>query len=146
VKEASQSGVKIDVFLGTQLYKIESLKPIKGVYDINKKQKDQNELYQNSAVLVTVQIQFSLDMFLKKSDSCGLFPHLTKRSWRNCHIWNWAQFCKEIAQSSFSSFSEMIIQGDYFAGAFNASNLHQIWQNLQTNDHLTFIYNPMWSI
>jgi hypothetical protein len=62
VKEASQSGVKIDVFLGTQLYKIESLKPIKGVYDINKKQKDQNELYQNNAVLVTVRLllQFSL--------------------------------------------------------------------------------------
>ena len=43
------------------------------------------------------QIQFSLDMFLKKSDSCGFFPQLKKRSWRNCHIWNWAQFCKEIA-------------------------------------------------
>lgn len=43
------------------------------------------------------QIQLSLDTFLKKSDSCGFFPQLTKRSWRNCHIWNWAQFCKEIA-------------------------------------------------
>ena len=34
------------------------------------------------------QIQFSLDMFLKKSDSCGFSPQLTKRSWRNCHTWN----------------------------------------------------------
>ena len=42
-------------------------------------------------------ISFSFDMFLKISDSCGFFPQLKKRSWRNCHIWNWAQFCKEIA-------------------------------------------------
>lgn len=44
------------------------------------------------------QIKFSLDTFLKKSDSCGFFPQLRKRSWRNCHIWNWAQFCKELAR------------------------------------------------
>ena len=33
----------------------------------------------------------------------------------------------------------------YFLGAFNTSYLHQIWQNLHANDHLTFLYNPIWS-
>lgn len=36
---------------------------------------------------------YSLNMFLKKSN---LFSQLTKRFWWKCHIWNWAQFCKEI--------------------------------------------------
>ena len=42
------------------------------------------------------QIKSSLDIFLKKSDSCIHFPQLKKRSWWKCQIWNWTQFCKEI--------------------------------------------------
>jgi hypothetical protein len=44
------------------------------------------------------------------------------------------------------NFSEMTTQGGYFAYAFNASKLHQIWQNLHANAHLTFLYNLVWSI
>jgi hypothetical protein len=32
----------------------------------------------------------------------------------------------------------------YFLGTFNASSLHQIWQNTHQNDGLTFDYTPKW--
>jgi hypothetical protein len=34
----------------------------------------------------------------------------------------------------------------YFAGVFNVSNLHQIWQNLYETNHLTSLYAPIWSL
>jgi hypothetical protein len=39
-----------------KLYKIESLKPIKGVIEINQKSEDQTKLYQNGAILITVNL------------------------------------------------------------------------------------------
>ena len=34
----------------------------------------------------------------------------------------------------------------YFAGAFNTSNVHEIWQILHKSDHLQFLYNPIWLV
>jgi len=40
----------------------------------------------------------------------------------------------------------MTAQGSYFAGAFKASNLHQSWQLLNQNDHLTTSYLMIWTV
>jgi hypothetical protein len=37
-------------------------------------------------------------------------------------------------------------QWGYFAGAFNTFTLHQTWQNLHENDHLTFDFTSVWSV
>jgi fido (protein-threonine AMPylation protein) len=63
VKKARQTGVKLEIFPGTQLHKMESLKPIRGIYEINQKLEYRNELDRNDTVLVTIHhflFQFSL--------------------------------------------------------------------------------------
>jgi hypothetical protein len=44
VKKARQAGVKLEIFPGTQLHKMKSLKPIRGIYDINQKSEYRNAL------------------------------------------------------------------------------------------------------
>jgi hypothetical protein len=62
LKRTCKYGADVEVCPGIKLHGIESLKPIRGVDEINQNSKDQNELYHNGVVLVTIHLhlQFSL--------------------------------------------------------------------------------------
>jgi hypothetical protein len=88
VKKERQAWVKLEIFPGTQLHKMESLKPIRGIYEINQKLEYRNELDRNDTVLVTIHhflFQFSLKwQFRKVNLPVHLMPHLFTKFEQTC--------------------------------------------------------------
>jgi hypothetical protein len=112
---------KFRVNKGCNWRKIKSLRLIKGVIE---EKKEARRLNWTLAKIPNSRLN-------------AVILHKKKRT-----IWNvvWSLFIV------FLVFARKSYLNDKFLRTFIASYVHQIWQHLHVNDHLTFIYNLMWSV